>query len=82
MASNCINFSAKEYSEGDKDEAEHTDWKRTYRMLLKGSPCLQEIYCFMSANEREEEGRGEEEREGGGRGREGGKEKGEERLRM
>ena len=36
----------------------------------------------MSANEREEEGRGEEEREGGGRGREGGKEKGEERLRM
>jgi hypothetical protein len=49
-ASDCIDFSAKEYSEGDKDGAEHTDWKRTYRMLLKSSPCLQEIFCFMSAD--------------------------------
>ena len=46
----AIDFSAKEYSEEDKDGTEHTDWKRTYHMLLKGSPALQEIYCDMSAD--------------------------------
>ena len=50
MASNCIDFSAKEYSEQDGDGAENTDWKRTCRMPTKGPPCLQELYCDMSAD--------------------------------
>jgi antitoxin component of RelBE/YafQ-DinJ toxin-antitoxin module len=44
----CSDFSAKEYSDQDADGAENTDWKRTCRGLLKGTPCLQEIYCSMS----------------------------------
>ena len=47
-ASDAIDFSSKEYSAEDGEFSEHTDWKRTYRMLLKGSPALQEIYCEMS----------------------------------
>jgi hypothetical protein len=47
-SSDCVDFSAKEYSDQDADGAENTDWKRTYRGLLKGTPCLQEIYCGMS----------------------------------
>ena len=43
-ATNCIDFSATEYSEEDKDGAKHTDWKRTCRMLLKGAPTLQQLY--------------------------------------
>jgi len=49
-ASDAIDFSSKEYSAEDGEFSEHTDWKRTYRMLLKGSPALQEIYCEMSVD--------------------------------
>ena len=42
-ASDCVDFSAKEYSCEDGDVTEHTDWKRTYHMLPKGSPALQEV---------------------------------------
>ena len=48
-ASDCVDFSSKEYSDQDDSGAENTDWKRTYRGLLKGTPCLQEIYCSMSS---------------------------------
>ena len=51
-ASDCVDFSAKDYSDQDASGAENTDWKRTYRGLLKGTPCLQEIYCSMSSEVR------------------------------
>ena len=49
-ASDCIDFSAKEYSVEDGDNSEHVEWKRTYRMLLKGSPAVQELYRHMSSD--------------------------------
>ena len=48
-ASDSVDFSSKEYSAEDGELTEATDWKRTYRMLLKGSPALQEIYCDLSS---------------------------------
>ena len=36
-ASDCVDFSAKEYSDQDGEGAENTYWKRTYRGLLKGT---------------------------------------------
>ena len=50
--SDSVDFSSKEYAVEDGEVTEHTDWKRTYRMLLKGSPALQEIYCDMSLDVR------------------------------
>ena len=47
-ARDCVHFSAKEYSEKDAYGAENTDWKRSYRGLPKGTPCLQELCCAMS----------------------------------
>ena len=47
-SSDCVDFSAKKYSSGDSEGAENTDWKRTYRALQNGSPCIQEICCTMS----------------------------------
>ena len=38
QSSDCVDFSAKEYSEADGEGAENTDWKRTYRGLMKGTP--------------------------------------------
>ena len=37
-SSDCVDFSSKEYSEADGEGAENTDWKRTYRGLMKGTP--------------------------------------------
>ena len=36
------------HSADDGYGEENTDWKRTYRGLLKGTPCVQEVYCHMS----------------------------------
>ena len=47
-SSDCVDFSAKEYSSNDSEGAENTDWKRTYRALQNGSPCVQEICCALS----------------------------------
>ena len=46
-ASDCVDFSSKEYSAEDGSGAEAVEWKRTCRTLPQGAPALHEIYCHL-----------------------------------
>ena len=45
QASDALDFHADDYASVPRSE-----WKRTYRLLLKGTPCLPEMFCAMKGD--------------------------------